>query len=265
MENNGWIDSDGFFEKEACSVLISGPNGKITGIVIFDVTDGSTFYIANPGGYSAAIQSTGNQNINYPRLIYNGGPGQSSGDIPGDVYSVIVKNGTHLTLSESVTLVDRHKTSGMPDPTFKVEGGATLDTGNYIITADKFNNQSKAKFVLDPGATIRTSNVNGISSVKSGNKITNGTIQTSFATYSSEANYVYYGNTTNQFSGCFVTTPADPPGTYKVHDFIIENPNGLTLCQNFTPLTVTGHFQGTVNGGPGYVSHQPTNPPSPSP
>jgi hypothetical protein len=60
LENQGVIHSNGFFEKEACSVLISGPNGKITGIVIFNVTDGSTFYIANQGGYSAAIQSTGN-------------------------------------------------------------------------------------------------------------------------------------------------------------------------------------------------------------
>mgnify|MGYP003768145689 CR=1 FL=1 len=257
LENRWLIDSEGFLDKEAHSVLISGPNGVIKGIIIINVTDGAVFYIANPGGYSAAIQSTGNQNIKYARLIYNGAPNQSSGDIPAAVYMVTVANGTHLTLSEDVTLIDRHGTAGEPYPTFRVESGATLDTSTYKITSDKANNQSEAQFVLESGATIRTPNANGISSVKSGNKITSGAIQTNNATYSEGANYVYYGNEQDQFSGCFVTDPptnlpADP--VYRVHDLTVENPNGLRLCPNFQPL----YYTGTLTGG-NLIETGPTN------
>jgi hypothetical protein len=175
---------------------------------------------------------------------------------------VIVKNGTHLTLSESVTLVDRHKTAGMPDPTFKVEGGGTLDTGNYIITASKSNKHAKAQFVLDSGATIRTSNVDGISSVKgtggNGNIIQNGAIRTNNATYSSEANYVFYGTGPGgrQYSGDFETSPI----TNTVNTIINESSSMLLLDGSFYPLYVTTGYSGNINTisgiGEGYVNGQ---------
>ena len=258
LENRGMIDTAGFIDKEANSVIISRPNGVIKGGALLDVkAAGATIYIENPGGYSAAIQLTRHQNIHNACIVFSGAGNQITGNTPDNIYKVTVADGTNLTLTKNIVLINEHKDG---TPTFKVEGGGTLDTGNFIITTDKVNQSSEAQFVLDSGATIRTPNVNGISSVKSGNKITSGAIQTNNATYSEEANYVYYGNTTNQFSGCFITDPPTNPASYKVHDFIIENPNGLTLCSNFQPLTVTGDFQGMVNGGPGYVSHQPTLP-----
>ncbi len=257
LENNGTITMNGNLNVGSYARIVSGPNGVIGGTGQMKAKDeGAGFTIANPGGYTAAIQLSGRLNVKNPCFIFNGGSNQVTGDLPEPIYFLTVASGTKLTLSEDLDIVPDTQ-APKPDPFVKVESGGTLDTGNFIIKATKTHPLCDAEFILEPGATIMTSNVNGISSVKdNGNgRIAAGAIQTNFATYSSEANYVFYGNSTNQFSGCFDTSLT----ANTVNDLIILNPNGLRLCPNFQPLTVTGNYQGTVNGSPGYV-YRPTLP-----
>jgi hypothetical protein len=251
LENNGTITTDGNLNVGSYARIVSGPNGVIRGSGNIKVHDlGAGFTIANPGGYQAAIQLKGNQNVKNCCYIFNGAGDQFTGNLPEKIYNLTVAEGTNLIMTENITIIaDTQEPKGRPF--FRVEGGASLDTQNFIIFAIDCHIKCDSIFILEPGATIRTSNKDGISSIKGehhtqGNRIQCGAIQTNYASYSCEANYIYYGNDEDQVSGYFETNH----NANTVHDFIIENPNGLKINSQMEPLTVTGTFysEGPVAG-----------------
>jgi hypothetical protein len=259
LENRCIIETEGKIEQENYSTIISCANGVIRGKGRIDVNaDGAAIIIANPGGYDEAVQVTGNQNIYHACITFNGVGNQKSGKIPSHVFKVTVAEGTNLTLTDNVTLIDRHH-KNLDIPTFTVEGGATLDTGNFVISTDKNNNHSVAQFVLEEDATIVTSNAEGISSdTGNGNQIASGAIQTNSAYYSSGANYIFNGTGPNgrQYSGDFETVPQ----TNTVNIIINESNSMLLLDDSFYPLTATTGYQGNINTqtgiGEGYILGQ---------
>ena len=250
LENNGSITSDGGMDVGSYARIVSGPNGIIQGAGNIKVHElGAGFTIANSGGYDAAIKLK-NQNVHNCCFIFNGEGDQFTGKLPQPIYNLTVKEGTNLVMSEDVLIVaDTQEPKG--PPFFRVEGGASLDTGNFIIFAIDCQRKCDSIFYLDAGATIRTSNKDGISSEKGthhtqGNRIQRGAIQTNYASYSCEANYIYYGDDPSQVSGNFDTNSNEK----TVHDFIIENTKGFTIDPAMQPLTVTGTFYaaGPVKG-----------------
>jgi hypothetical protein len=247
LENRCIIETEGKIEQENYSTIISCANGVIRGKGRIDVNaDGAAIIIANPGGYDEAVQVTGNQNIYHACITFNGVGNQKSGKIPSHVFKVTVAEGTNLTLTDNVTLIDRHH-KNLDIPTFTVEGGATLDTGNFVISTDKNNNHSVAQFVLEEDATIVTSNAEGISSdTGNGNQIASGAIQTNSAYYSSSASYVYNGTGQRQYSGKFTTEPV----ANTVKDLTVLSDDGMDLASSFDPTEVTGVVTGPANRDP---------------
>ena len=73
LENNGTITTDGNLNVGSYARIVSGANGVIRGSGNIKVHDlGAGFTIANPGGYQAAIQLKGNQNVKNCCYIFNG-------------------------------------------------------------------------------------------------------------------------------------------------------------------------------------------------
>ncbi len=248
LENHGIIDFAGTLYAYQNAKIISKEGATITGpgraSNYYSYNNGFMIEIANVGGYNEAFQLTGGARFYNVSYVFNGDEDQVTGTLPGTVYSLDVVSGHTLTLSAQVNMTSATNPA-RGEPYFRVHEGSALDVGSYIISSQ---NNGTSVFYLDEGATIITAHADGISSHTVNGKIDRGSIQTNYAVYSSAANYTYSGNVPNQFSGCFTTTPdAD-----TVNDLTVLNPNGLTLCPDFYPLTIHGVLYveppGTITG-----------------
>ncbi len=239
LENHGSIDLTGSLDLNTCAWLISGKNATIIGTGSIKANaGGARFFIANPGGYDEAIQLSGDHLVERACYIFNGDEDQVTGEnLPLPAFSVVIDNGHKVSMSNTITLY-AWADDERGDPFFQVVSGSTLDTGDFIIYSEVNNPIAVVSFILDSGATIFTSNIDGISSDTNGaNRIQYGAVQTNFASYSSAANYGYDyqpGGSEQQKFGCFDTTPLP----HTINDLYILTPNGLEYCS--TPPTITG-------------------------
>lgn len=262
LENHGSIEIEGLLDVKDSAWVISKAGATIHGTGDIATNEGgSRIVIANTGGYDEAIALTGTHSVPKACFNFNGAGNQITGlNFPDQVFSIDFEGGNKVTLSKPVQMW-AYGDDIRGNPYIHVKNNTTLDLGSHSITSSaEWGNTS---FSLDAGSGIVTAHPGGISSMKTGNLVGYGAIRTNNTTYSSAANY-HYNGAPGQFSGCFVTTPADPPGTYRVHDLIIDetNPGQLLLCQDFKPLIVTGDYQGDYvhDSNYGYVDHRPTLP-----
>jgi hypothetical protein len=279
LENYGTINVNGRFRMGYESSMVSHEGGVIQGPGFMETeADGNTagdyrISIKNAGGFDAAFNLTGGYSNTAPlNFTFNGETDQVTGvNLPQPVYRLTVDSGHTLTLSKDITLRSVNNPYN-EDPYFTVRSGSTLATGPYSIVSDR-DRYGADKFILESGATIIVGHAEGISSYPTGTRrIDSGAVQTTNATYSSGANYHYDGDNhrpdpdpdpgTVQFSGCFFTD--DIAGRHRVHDLIIHNGRGLNLCENFSPLEITGSVSPSANTDPnspwGYVSGGTTLP-----
>ena len=256
--NNKKINISGSLNITDYGRVVSGPTAKIDGVGRINTGNvGSEFTIANPGGYNAAFPISGTHNVRKGSFIFNGTTDQVTGDkLPTPIHSLTVDNGNKLTLNKNITM------TGTTDPvigapTVLVKDGNTLDVAHFIISSNSDEPNAVATFTLSPGATLATSHVIGISSVKDGtNRIQSGSIQTNIANYSSEANYHYYGPFIDQLSGIFYTAPDEK----TVNDLTITNTSGvLIIPPEMEPLTINGTLAGQIRTLPVTLSYFAAN------
>lgn len=214
------------------SKLISGPNGRIFGDGSASTNAAGVFFeIANPGGFDAAINLDGPNAYRQAHYLFNGSTEQVSGvNLPDPVFSLIIANPSVFRLSKDIAL------NPWQNSVFHVTANSKVDMGQHIVYSQNWGN---ASFILDANATIFTAHPEGISSETMFEKIFLGSVQTNFASYSSQATYGYNGSST-QVSGNFVTTPLQN----TIGNLIVDNPHGLVLVK---PLTVTGSILGAEN------------------
>lgn len=256
LENNKNIQLAGELNITNYGKVISGPLAKIDGVGRINTGNyGAEFTIANPGGYNTAFPISGAHNVRNASFIFNGTVDQVTGDkLPTPIHSLTVDNGNKLTLSKNITMTSEAVTGlTNPTPTVLVKDGNTLDVAHFIISSNSDEPNAVATFTLSAGATLATSHVIGISSVKDGtNRIQSGSIQTNIANYSSEANYHYYGPFIDQLSGIFYTTPDEK----TVNDLTITNTSGvLIIPPEMEPLTINGTLTGQIRTLPVTLSY----------
>lgn len=134
----------------------------------------------------------------------------------------VISTGSTLILESNLVL---EKDSTFPGSLIVNSGGVLNCQGYQIESADIDLGLAGATiFHLMGGGTLITSCTNGINGIFAGT----GTIKT----FSSTANYEFYGNHT----GTFITTPENN----TVNDFTVGNLSGVTLGQN---LTINGKIK----------------------
>ena len=261
LENHGSIEIEGLLDVKDFAWVISKAGATIHGPGSIDTNiGGSRIVIANTGGYDEAIALTGTHNVQRACFNFNGAGNQVTGlNFPDQVFSIDFEGGNKVTLSKPVEMW-AYGDDIRGNPYIHVKNNTTLDLGSHSITSSAaWGNTS---FFLDAGSGIATAHPNGISSVKSGNLIGSGAIQTNNATYSSGANYIFSGTPgQRQYSGAFVTSNPDSEGKYHVNNIINLSDDMLLLDNgNFRPLRVDGGYQGNINTdsgiGEGYVEGQ---------
>ena len=250
LENHSTINLNGTFSPSDGSLTISRAGATITGTGSVDTNaNGAKFHIANKDGYGGgdnedvAIKLTGTQSIDNACFLFNGDTDQSTGNLPLPVCRIMVDSGHTLTLSDDITV-----NGDMERSLVQVFSGSTLDTGTFTIKSTR-EWGSYSPFILESGATIRTAHPDGISSdtaagTRTRTIIASGAIQLNGATYSSGANYVFYGTGPNgrQNCGYFETTNPD-----HVNNIINESSSPLLLDSRFSPLYADGGYLGEFN------------------
>lgn len=145
-------------------------------------------------------------------ITYNGSAAQTLGvGFPATVNNLTINNASGVNMSGSLTV----------NGALQMQAG-TLATGSNTLTVNSsvsFSSSSvisgAGSFILSSGATLSTANAAGIQSSGA-----TGSVQTNSRSFSSTANYVYNGSTT-QVTGTGL--PAN------VNNLTINNSSGVTL------------------------------------
>ena len=244
LDNYGTINVNGRFRFGYEASIISREGGIIQGPGRMQTEAGGAtagdyrLSIANAGGWDAAFNLTGGYDTAPISYYFIGETDQVTGvNMPQPIYNMTVESGHTLTLSKQIELRGRNNPYN-ERPNVTVKSGSTLNTGTHIIKSNETGILAASKFILEPGATIKTAHPQGISSEKSGRIINKGAIQLNNAEYSSGADYIFSATTSErQFSGCFDTTPT----ANTVRNITNTNPVMLNLCPDFRPLHVTDY------------------------
>lgn len=131
---------------------------------------------------------------------------------------ITVSSGGMQIISPGNVFLTSNKTINSSTFDFIVAAGGRLNCSTFVVSGG-------VDFVLADGGTIGIGSPDGITTAGGGN------IQTSGRSYSSAANYLYYGST-NQITGNFVTTPL----ANTVNAFSISNTG--TTGNNTVTLTI---------------------------
>ena len=199
-------------------------------------------FALNVGGnfnMTGGVFTGGNRNT-ILTVTFSGGTSSSisytqSGGVITTTYPTewIVDSSKILSLNNQVLL---SASSGNTYGSFTVNHDAVLDMGiNKIISS---GGTLSTIFTALPGSVIKTAYPAGL--CMTGNN--NGAIQTTGTrTYSSDAAYVFNGNT-KQFTGNFINDVSEPNHIYKL---MIDNPAGVVDSSG--DFIVTNHL-GLING-----------------
>ena len=140
----------------------------------------------------------------------------------------IVKSGSTLQLNSSLTLSSNNIENWGGN--FTVSNGGSFNAATYQILSSSGSGENN-KFMLSAGATIITSNPNGLQSGST------ATVASAIASrsFNSAANYTFSGTTT-QNSGIFTTTPV----ANQVNNLTLSNTGGGTGVTLQQTLAVAG-------------------------
>jgi len=138
---------------------------------------------------------------------------------------ITLSSGGMQIISPGNVFLTSNKTINSSTFDFIVAAGGRLNCSTFVVSGG-------VDFVLADGGTIGIGSPDGITSAGGGN------IQTSGRSYSSAANYLYYGNT-NQVTGNFVTTPlANTVNAFSISNTGTTGNNTVTLTINNTTASL---------------------------
>jgi hypothetical protein len=151
---------------------------------------------------------------------------------------ITLSNGGMQIISPGNVFLTSNKTINSSTFDFIVAAGGRLNCSTFVVSGG-------VDFVLADGGTIGIGSPDGITTAGGGN------IQTSGRSYSSAANYLYYGST-NQVTGNFVTTPlANTVNAFSISNTGTTGNNTVTLTINNTTASLlylnNGLFASGIN------------------
>lgn len=181
----------------------------------------TTMYLS--GNYTESgtgqVQTSGQEDDG---IVYFTGTAQTISQSAGKYVDYIINSGSKVTLGANFAIGG---TATKNTAMFTVKSGGTLDCQTYSL--QNYLSNISTKLTVSSGSTLITANAYGISSLGLA-----GSVQLTTSSFSSGANYIYDGSS-SQITGVFTTTPT----ANTVANLTINNAAGVTLSQN---LAVNG-------------------------